>query len=125
MAKPSDEMIQAEVDRVLLILSADFENCYPLVKRFSNLPLDAGIYALRGREKILYIGKTGNIRTRFQSGHRCLSDALIEGWKAENLRIAAVPIVPPEFVRELEKIEGRLLIIVRPSYNVLYPTREV
>ncbi len=125
MAKLSDDIIQAEVDRVLLILRADFENCYPLVKRFSNLPLDAGIYALRGREEILYIGKSGNIRTRFQSGHRCLSDALIEGRKAENLRIAAAAIVPPELVRALERIKGRLLIVVRPSYNVLYPTREV
>jgi excinuclease UvrABC nuclease subunit len=125
MAKLSDDVIQAEVDRVLLILRADFEDCHPLVKRFSNLPRDAGIYALRGRGQILYIGKAGNIRTRFQSGHRCLSDALIEGRRAEDLRIAAVAIVPPELVRELERIEGRLLMIVRHSYNVLYPTSEV
>jgi excinuclease UvrABC nuclease subunit len=125
MARLSNEIIQAEVDRILAILQADFEDCHPLIKRFSNLPMDAGIYALRERAEILYIGKTSNIRTRFQAGHKCLSDSLIDQRLARDLRIAAAAVVPPELVRELERIEGRLLLLVRPAYNVLYPTREV
>ncbi|NJN48565.1 MAG: GIY-YIG nuclease family protein [Alkalinema sp. RL_2_19] len=125
MSRISEEVIQAEVDRILAIFQADFEDCYPLMKRFSNLPMDAGIYALRDRAAILYIGKTSNIRTRFQSGHKCLSDSLIDERMARDLRIAAAPVVPIELVRELERIEGRLLLLVRPPYNVLYPTREV
>jgi hypothetical protein len=58
MTRLSNAIIQAEVDRILPILQADFEDCWPLVKRFSNLPMDAGIYALRSRAEILYIGKT-------------------------------------------------------------------
>jgi excinuclease UvrABC nuclease subunit len=125
MARLSNVIIPAEVDRILPILQADFEDCYPLIKRFSNLPLDAGIYALRDRAEILYIGKTSNIRTRFQAGHKCLSDSLIDQRLARDLRIAAAAVVPPELVRELERIEGRLLLLVRPAYNVLYPTGEV
>ncbi|NJR70044.1 MAG: GIY-YIG nuclease family protein [Synechococcales cyanobacterium CRU_2_2] len=125
MARLSNEIIQAEVDRILPILQADFEDCYPLVKRFSNLPMDAGIYALRDRDEILYIGKTSNIRTRFQAGHKCLSDSLIDQRLARDLRIAAASVIPIELARELERIEGRLLLLVRPPYNVLYPTREV
>jgi excinuclease UvrABC nuclease subunit len=125
MARLSNAVIQAEVDRILPILQADFEDCYPLIKRFSNLPMDAGIYALRDQAEILYIGKTSNIRTRFQAGHKCLSDSLIDERMARDLRIAAASVVPVELARELERIEGRLLLLVRPAYNVLYPTGEV
>jgi excinuclease UvrABC nuclease subunit len=125
MTRLSNAIIQAEVDRILPILQADFEDCYPLIKRFSNLPMDAGIYALREQKGILYIGKTSNIRTRFQAGHKCLSDALIDARRAGDLRIAAAPVIPPELVRELARIEGRLLLLVRPPYNVLYPKGEV
>jgi excinuclease UvrABC nuclease subunit len=125
MTRLSNAIIQTEVARILPILQADFQVCYPLIKRFSNLPMDAGIYALRTPEQILYIGKTSNIRTRFQAGHKCLSDALIDERIARDLRIAAAPVIPPDLVRELERIEGRLLLIVRPLYNVVYPPREV
>jgi excinuclease UvrABC nuclease subunit len=125
MARLSNEIIQAEVDRILPILQADFEDCYPLIKRFSNLPMDAGIYALRARDEILYIGKASNIRTRFQAGHKCLSDSLIDERMARDLRIAAASVVPIELARELDRIEGRLLLLLWPPYNVLYPTREV
>jgi excinuclease UvrABC nuclease subunit len=125
MTRLSSEIVQAEIDRILPILQAYFEDCHPLIKRFGNLPMDAGIYALRERAGILYIGKTSNIRTRFQAGHKCLSDALIDERRAGDLRIAVAPIIPPELVRELARIEGRLLLLVRPPYNVLYPKREV
>lgn len=126
MDRPSDEVIQAQVERILPILQADFADCYKLIKRFSNLPLDPGIYALRRREEILYIGKAANIRTRFQAGHKCMSDALIDGYRAKDLRIAAAPVLDKTLLRDgLTRIEGRLLLIVQPPYNVLYPSREV
>lgn len=125
MRRPSEDEINAEVARVLRLLQADFEACHELLRRFSNLPLDPGIYGLKTRSSILYIGKAANIRTRFQAGHRCLSDALIDGYRAEELRIAAVPVVDEAMARILTQIEGRLLLTVRPPYNVLYPTREI
>jgi excinuclease UvrABC nuclease subunit len=125
MARLSEEIINAEVQRILAILQADFKDCCPLIKRFSNLPLDAGIYALRTRDEILYIGKSSNIRTRFQAGHKCLSDALIDNRKAKDLRIAAASVIPPELLQELESIEVRLLLIVRPPYNSLYIERKI
>jgi hypothetical protein len=70
MSRPSNDEINAEVARILGVLQVDFQLCYPLIKRFSNLPQAEGIYALRRRDAILYIGKTANIRMRFQGGHK-------------------------------------------------------
>ena len=125
MSKLSEDEINAEAERILPLLWADFATCHVLIRRFSNLPLDPGIYALRRLDQILYIGKAANIRTRFQAGHKCLSDALIDGYAAPDLRIAAAPVIDAALVRALVKIESRLLLTVRPPYNVLYPPREV
>jgi hypothetical protein len=125
MTRPSDDEIKAEVARILATLRADFETGYPLSKRFSNLPQAEGIYALRRFDEILYIGKAANIRMRFQGGHKSLSYALIDGYVVQDLRVMAVPLSSEIFGPVLPTIEGRLLLIVRPPYNVIYPTREV
>jgi excinuclease UvrABC nuclease subunit len=125
MTRPSDDEINAEVARILVELQATFETGYPLSKRFSNLPQAEGIYALRRFEQILYIGKSANIRMRFQGGHKSLSYALIDGYVAQDLRVMAVPLSREIFAPVLSTIEGRLLLTVRPPYNVIYPTREV
>jgi excinuclease UvrABC nuclease subunit len=125
MTRPSDNQINAEVARILEILRDSFETCYPLIKRSSNLPQAEGIYALRRLDQILYIGKSANIRMRFQGGHKALSYALIDGYAAQELRIAVAPLVDETFATELNTIEGRLLLMVRPPYNVVYPISEV
>jgi excinuclease UvrABC nuclease subunit len=125
MSRPSNDEINAEVARILGVLQADFQLCYPLIKRFSNLPQAEGIYALRRRDAILYIGKTANIRMRFQGGHKSLSYALIDRYEVADLRIAAAPLSNESFAPELLKIEGRLLLAVRPPYNVQYPKCQV
>lgn len=125
MTNRFNDEIDAEVSRILAELRADFETGYPLSKQFRNLPQAEGIYALRRFDEILYIGKTANIRMRFQGGHKSLSYALIDGYTAQELRIMAVPLSNPIFAAVLTTIEGRLLLAVRPPYNVLYPKREV
>jgi excinuclease UvrABC nuclease subunit len=125
MTRPSDRAINTEVARILVVLQADFDTCYPLIKRFSNLPQAEGIYALRRLDQILYIGKAANIRMRFQGGHKSLSYALIDRYEVADLRIAAAPLSDESFAPELLEIEGRLLLAVRPPYNVQYPKREV
>jgi hypothetical protein len=125
MTRPSDNQINAEVARILEILRDSFETCYPLIKRSSNLPQAEGIYALRRLDQILYIGKSANIRMRFQGGHKALSYALIDGYAAQELRIAVAPLADETFATELDTIEGRLLLMVRPPYNVIYPISEV
>jgi hypothetical protein len=99
MTRPSDNQINAEVARILEVLRDSFE--------------------------ILYIGKSANIRMRFQGGHKALSYALIDGYAAQELRIAVAPLVDETFATELNTIEGRLLLMVRPPYNVVYPISEV
>ncbi len=125
MTRPSDHAINAEVARILEVLRDDFETCHRLIKRSSNLPQAEGIYALRRLGQILYIGKSANIRMRFQGGHKALSYALIDGYAAHELRIAVAPLTNKIFATELDTIEGRLLLLVRPPYNVVYPPREV
>jgi hypothetical protein len=62
-----------EINRILATLQNDFQTtCYELTKTFSNLPNLPGIYAIRHRTTILYIGRAANIRRRFQRGHSAL-----------------------------------------------------
>jgi excinuclease UvrABC nuclease subunit len=113
-----------EIDRILAILQADFATCYELTTAFGNLPNRPGIYAIRHGDTILYIGKgSRNIRKRFQGGHNGLVRALIDGIPASELKIAAAT-VDSRFVKDLAKIEARLLQRIHPPYNVQYPSIE-
>lgn len=102
-------------------LSVDFDECFELLKDFRNLPNRPGIYAIRHRSEILYIGRSNNMRTRFQGGHKGLGWALMDGLKAQDIRIAAIP-VELRWVRSLKLLETELLLVVKPSYNVQYPS---
>lgn len=70
------------------LVSTSFENCLVLSKEFRELPMSAGIYAIRHQTMgILYIGKTRLLRDRFRGGHKALLWAFIEGLKATDTRI--------------------------------------
>lgn len=112
-----------EINRILATLEEDFQNCYELTEKFSNLPKMPGIYAIRHQREILYIGRAANIRRRFQSGHKALSLAFMKNLPATEVRIAAVP-VPAKFVELLAPIEARLIQRIHPAYNVQYPSIE-
>ena len=59
--------IAQESYRILEHLAAtSFDNCYPLSRRFSELPKRAGIYAITHRDQgFLYIGKQPIFRCAF------------------------------------------------------------
>jgi len=75
------ESIQQEAQAILHILaSTPFQDCIALSKEFRELPMSAGIYAVKHRTLgILYIGKTRTLRDRFRGGHKALLWAFIEG----------------------------------------------
>jgi hypothetical protein len=75
---------QQEALRILNYLVAiPFEDCIPLSKEFRELPMSAGIYAVRHRQmRVLYIGKTRILRDRFRGGHKALLWAFIEALQA-------------------------------------------
>jgi hypothetical protein len=75
------EQIKHEAMRILQILiHTTFDECCSLSKDYSDLPARLGIYAIKHREEgILYIGKAGNIRSRFTGGHKAISALHNEG----------------------------------------------
>lgn len=113
-----------EIDRILTILQDDFATCHELTGTFSNLPNRPGIYAIRHGDKILYIGKgSRSIRKRFQNGHNSLVKVLIDGIPASELKIAAATVDGPS-IKDLARIEARLILQIQPPYNVQYPSIE-
>lgn len=116
-----EQLLRQEAERILRGLNADFIHCYELLKDFRNLPNRPGIYAVRYQSEILYVGRSNNIRTRFQGGHKALGWALIDGLSAQDIRIAAIP-VELRWIGSLKLIENELLLLVKPSYNVQYPS---
>ncbi|BAU15630.1 excinuclease ABC subunit C [Leptolyngbya sp. NIES-3755] len=120
-----DELIQIEALRILEILTLiKFEECYPLIKTFSNLPARPGIYAVKSRtEGILYIGKAKSVRERFQGGHSALVLAFLERLDPDEIRIAVVTL-SPNWARTALAIEEYILETIQPRYNVRLPKRK-
>lgn len=74
------ESIEQEAETILYALaSIPFQDCIPLSKEFHELPMSAGIYAVKHRTLgILYIGKTRTLRDRFGGDHKALLWAFVE-----------------------------------------------
>ncbi|MER3432748.1 MAG: excinuclease ABC subunit C [Leptolyngbya sp. ERB_1_1] len=121
----TDDPIQTEALRILEILtSLPFENCYPLIKTFSNLPARPGIYAIKYKpEEILYLGKAKNVRERFQGGHSALVLAFLERLDPDEIRIAVVAL-PATWARSSLALEEQILKTIQPRYNVRIPKRK-
>ena len=121
----SDDLSKTEALRILEILvSTQFENCYPMIKAFANLPARPGIYAVKHtNEEILYIGKAKNVRERFQGGHSALVLAFLERLDPDEIRIAVVTLLP-SWARASLALEEQILQTVQPRYNVRIPKRE-
>ncbi|NER24361.1 MAG: GIY-YIG nuclease family protein [Symploca sp. SIO1B1] len=111
-------LLQEEATRLLDILrTTPFNNCYPLSREFKELPNRTGIYAIRHRfQGILYIGKSGNVRSRLRGGHKALGWAFIDRLDPDDVRIAVVR-VSFEWIRLTLQLEGIMLRQVRPPYN--------
>jgi hypothetical protein len=119
------DRIKQESRNILKILSSTaFENCYPLTKDFKQLPRQPGLYAIRHRDQgIQYLGKALNLRDRFKSGHSAIVSAYIDGLDADALRIAVVT-VSPYWLASLDALEARMIVEVKPRYNIYIPSLE-
>ena len=120
------ESIEREAEIILHTLaSTPFQDCIALSKEFRELPMTAGIYAVKHRTLgILYIGKTRTLRDRFRGGHKALLWAFIEELKATDIRIAFYSL---DFVqwRQLSLELERLIIqAVNPPLNVKISARD-
>jgi excinuclease UvrABC nuclease subunit len=117
---------QQEALRILNYLVAiPFEDCIALSKEFRELPMSAGIYAVRHqRLGILYIGKTRILRDRFRGGHKALLWAFIEALQARDTRITFYELGFEEWMGLSAELESLIIQAVNPPYNVRVPARE-
>jgi excinuclease UvrABC nuclease subunit len=107
-----------EAIRLLDILrTTSFNECCPLSREFRELPNRAGIYAIKHKSQgILYIGKSGNVRSRLRGGHKALGWAFIDRLDPDDVRIA-VARVSFEWTRLSLQLESIMLRQIRPPYN--------
>jgi excinuclease UvrABC nuclease subunit len=120
------ESIQQEAQAILHILaSTPFQDCIALSKEFRELPMSAGIYAVKHRTfGILYIGKTRTLRDRFRGGHKALLWAFIEGLKATDIHIAFYQLDFTQWIQLSSELESLIIQAVNPPYNVKIPARD-
>ncbi len=120
------ESIQQEAEAIINTLaSIPFQNCIALSKEFRELPMRAGIYAVKHRTlSTLYIGKTRSLRDRFRGGHKALLWAFIEELKATDIRIAFYQLDFPQWIQLSSELESLIIQAVNPPYNVKIPARD-
>ena len=70
-----------------------FEQCLEVDRQFNHLPSRPGIYAIRHQtEGLLYLGKTNDLGTRFNGGHKAFTWSWLDLYKPTDVRIAIVAI---------------------------------
>jgi hypothetical protein len=106
------------VKRVIKLLKRiKFDDCYEATADGSNLPRRPGIYAFKHRDKrILYVGKSNNVRQRFNARHGVFVDLFFAGYAIDDLRIAVVPIIGDD-LPYLEIIEAIVISTLTPEFN--------
>ena len=120
----SDRVKQEALKILALLSEQEFETCYPLTKTFKELPRQPGLYAIRDREAVQYVGRALNLRDRFKTGHTALVSLFIDGVSPTDIRIAVVT-VSPYWLASLDELEARMILQAKPRYNSRIPSLEV
>lgn len=110
--------VNTEARRILKILEGiPFNNCCPLTREFNELPPKPGIYAVKHiNQGILYIGKSGSVRSRFRGGHKALGWAFIDRMSPDDVRIA-VATLSFAWIRLSLPLEQCIIRQLLPPYN--------
>ena len=117
---------QREAEAILsYLMSIAFDDCVALSKEFRELPMAAGIYAVRHRSMgVLYVGKTRLLRDRFRGGHKALLWAFIEGLQAVDTRITFYALEFEQWIELSSALESLIIQAIDPPYNVRIPARD-
>lgn len=117
---------QQDAEAILYYLaSIPFEECIALSKEFRELPMTAGLYAVRHRTQgILYIGKTRALRDRFRNGHKALLWAFIEALQVADVRLIFYTLGFDQWLRLSADLEALIIQAINPPYNVRIPARD-
>lgn len=120
------ESVEQEAETILhILISTPFKDCIALSKEFRELPMTAGIYAVKHRTQgILYIGKARTLRDRFRGGHKALLWAFIEQLNATDIRIAFYTLDFVQWRKLSLELERLIIQTVNPPYNVKIPARD-
>ena len=120
----SDPIVQESQAILATLALTEFNNCIPLSKEFRQLPMTAGIYAVKHRTLgILYIG-TRTLRDRFRGGHKALLWAFIEELQPRDVRITFYALEFEQWTRLSSQLESLIIQAIDPPYNVRIPARD-
>jgi excinuclease UvrABC nuclease subunit len=115
----TQQQAQAILDQLAFM---PFDQCLAIDRKFSQLPALPGIYAIRHyTQGLLYLGKTNDLGTRFNGGHKAFTWAWLDLYHPTDVRIAIAALERwgnPALLSELEAI---LLRATEPPYNVKIP----
>jgi GIY-YIG catalytic domain len=117
----TDSQQQAKVilDRLAFM---PFEQCLAIDRQFNHFPARPGIYAIRHRiEGLLYLGKTNDLGTRFNGGHKAFTWAWLDLYHPADVRIAIAALGRWGNPALLSELEAMLLRAAEPPYNVKIP----
>lgn len=88
-----------------------------IVKTMQIYRLDLAFTQSNIVQKELYIGKAGNIRSRFAGGHKAISWAYVERIAPDDIRICAV-VLSNEWRRSRLELETLMIQTLKPRYNI-------
>lgn len=119
----NDSELTAQAQKILdEIAFTPFEVGLPLDRKFKNVPMRPGIYAIGHRtDGLLYIGKTKNLRSRFSGGHKAFLWAWLDKYNDRDIRIALQPLPYWQSPALLLELEAIILRATEPPYNVQIP----
>jgi GIY-YIG catalytic domain len=112
----SQQQAREILDRLVF---TDFDTCLEIDRAFNKLPRAPGIYAIRHRtDGLLYLGKTNDLSTRFNGGHKAFTWAWLDLYAPSDVRIAIERLDRWGKPGLLLEIEAILLRATEPPYNV-------
>ena len=104
------------------LVFSPFEQCLEISRQFVHFPPGPGIYAIRhSTEGLLYLGKTNNLSTRFNGGHKAFTWAWLDRFPPQEVRIAVESLPRWGNPGLLSELEARLLRATEPPYNAQIP----
>jgi excinuclease UvrABC nuclease subunit len=101
---------------------SEFDQAIEITRKFDSFPKRPGIYAVRHRiQGVLYIGKTNNLATRFNGGHKAFLWAWLDLYLTADVRIIFYILDRWGNPALLSEVEAAILRATEPPYNVQIP----
>jgi hypothetical protein len=99
-----------------------FDQAIEITREFDSLPKRPGVYAVHHRfQGVLYIGKTNNLATRFNGGHKAFLWAWLDLYLPADVRIIFYTLDRWGNPALLSEVEAAILRATEPPYNAQIP----